>query len=183
MEDNIMKIAMITGSAHRHGTTATLADKFQQGALDAGHEVFRFDAAFQDVHPCIGCDKCRRTGTCTFAADDMKLLNPHLLAADAVVFVSPVYYFAINSQLKTVIDRFYANNEALMGGKKAFLITAMADDAMDSALAGNEMFRQMAGYLGWENAGILNARSASTAADLSKGDLDRAYALGKELHG
>ena len=79
-----MKIVMMTGSAHRNGTTATLADRFQQGALDAGHEVYRFDAAFQDVHPCIGCDKCRRTGTCTFAADDMKLLNPHLLAADAV---------------------------------------------------------------------------------------------------
>ena len=92
-----MKIVMMTGSAHRHGTTATLADRFQQGALDAGHEVYRFDAAFQDVHPCIGCDKCHRTGTCTFAADDMKLLNPHLLAADAVVFVSPIYYFTINA--------------------------------------------------------------------------------------
>lgn len=34
----------------------------------------------------------------------MKLLNPHLLAADAVVFVSPIYYFTINAQLKAVID-------------------------------------------------------------------------------
>lgn len=176
-----MKIVMITGSAHRHGTTAALADQFQQGALDAGHEVYRFDAAFQDVHPCIGCDKCLRTGECTFAADDMKLLNPHLLAADAVVFVSPVYYFTINAQLKAVIDRFYANNDALMGGKKAVLITAMADEAMDSALAGNEMFRQMTGYLNWENAGGLNARGASTAADLTKADLDRAYTMGREL--
>ncbi len=178
-----MKIAMLTGSAHRHGTTAALADRFQQGALDAGHEAYRFDAAFQEVHPCIGCDKCRRTGECTFAADDMKLLNPHLLAADAVVFVSPIYYFAINAQLKAVIDRFYANNEALMGGKKAILITAMADETMDSALAGNEMFRQMTGYLGWENAGILNVRNASAAGDLSEEDLSRAYALGRELRG
>ena len=111
----------------------------------------------------------------------MKLLNPHLLAADAVVFVSPIYYFTINAQLKAVIDRFYANNEVLMGGKKAVLITAMADTEMDSALAANEMFRQMTGYLGWENAGVLNARNASTAADLSEDDLARAYALGKEL--
>ena len=111
----------------------------------------------------------------------MKLLNPHLLAADAVVFVSPVYYFTINAQLKAVIDRFYANNDALMGGKKAVLITAMADTEMDSALAGNEMFRQMTGYLGWENAGVLNVRNASTAEDLTKEDLDRAYTLGREL--
>ena len=176
-----MKIVIITGSAHRHGTTAALADKFQQGALNAGHEVYRFDAAFQEVHPCIGCDKCRRTGVCTFAADDMKLLDPHLLAADAVVFVSPIYYFTINAQIKAVIDRFYANNEALMGKKKAILMTAMADTEMDSALAGNEMFRQMTGYLEWENAGILNARGASAAADLSEDDLARAYALGREL--
>ena len=70
-----MKIAMLTGSAHRHGTTAALADRVQQGALDAGHEVYRFDAAFQEVHPCIGCDKCVRTSECTFEADDMKELN------------------------------------------------------------------------------------------------------------
>lgn len=37
-----------------------------------------------------------------------------------------------------------------MGGKKAVLITAMADTEMDSALAAIEMFRQMTGYLGWE---------------------------------
>ena len=110
----------------------------------------------------------------------MKLLDPHLLAADAVVFISPIYYFTINAQIKAVIDRFYANNEALMGNKKAILITAMADTEMDSALAGNEMFRQMTGYLEWENAGILNARGASVAADLSEDDLARAYALGRE---
>lgn len=176
-----MKIVMITGSAHKQGTTATLADKFQQGALDAGHKVYRFDAAFQNVHPCIGCDKCRRTGVCTFDADDMKLLNPHLLAADAVVFVSPIYYFTINAQLKTVIDRFYANNETLSGRKKAILITAMADTEMDSALAANEMFRQITRYLEWETVGILNVRNASTAADLSEDDLSHAYAIGREL--
>ena len=85
-----MKVTILTGSAHKNGTTAALAAKFQQGALDAGHEVFRFDAAFHDVHPCIGCDVCRRTGTCAFNADDMKALNPHLLDADAVGVVSPI---------------------------------------------------------------------------------------------
>lgn len=112
----------------------------------------------------------------------MKLLDPHLLEADVVVFVSPIYYFNINAQLKTVIDRFYANNEALFGKKKAVLITTMADTGMDSALAANEMFRQMTGYLQWENAGILNAQGASVPADLKETDLARAYALGKDLH-
>ena len=176
-----MKIVMMTGSAHRNGTTATLADRFQQGALDAGHEVYRFDAAFQDVHPCIGCDKCRRTGTCTFAADDMKLLNPHLLAADAVVFVSPIYYFTINAQLKAVIDRFYANNEALMGKKKAVFLTAMADEDQKTASGANASFDLMADYLGWEIVGTLNVGGCSTADDLHEEDLTAAYELGKNL--
>lgn len=176
-----MKIVMMTGSAHRNGTTATLADRFQQGALDAGHEVYRFDAAFQDVHPCIGCDKCRRTGTCTFAADDMKLLNPHLLAADAVVFVSPIYYFTINAQLKAVIDRFYANNEALMGKKKAVFLTAMADEDQKTASGANASFDLMADYLGWEIVGRLNVGGCSTADDLHEEDLTAAYELGKNL--
>lgn len=35
-----MKVVMITGSAHKHRTTATLADKFEQGVKDVGHEFF-----------------------------------------------------------------------------------------------------------------------------------------------
>ena len=70
-----MNIVLLTGSAHRSGTTAALAREFQRGAEDAGHEVFRFDTAFREVHPCIGCDKCVRTSECTFEADDMKELN------------------------------------------------------------------------------------------------------------
>ena len=92
-----MKILVITGSAHKQGTTAYLAEKFVQGATEAGHEIYRFDAAFKNVHPCIACDKCHRTGVCTFQ-DDMNELNPRLIEADAVVFVSPIYYSNITAQ-------------------------------------------------------------------------------------
>ena len=176
-----MKIVMITGSAHKHGTTAALAERFEKGAAEAGHEVFRFDAAFKNVHPCIGCDKCQCTGVCTFDADDMKTLNPHLIEADAVIFVSPIYYYGINAQIKAVIDRFYANDGSLHGNKKAILITAMADTSMDSALGANATFNGIVDFMGWENAGILNAMNAYTAADLIEETLNRAYELGKNL--
>ena len=176
-----MKVTMITGSAHRHGTTAALADRFQQGALDAGHDVYRFDAAFKTVHPCIGCDKCHRTGVCAFDADDMKTLNPHLLEADVIAFVSPVYYFGLNAQIKAAIDRFYANDDKLHGGKKAALITAMADTSMESAIGGNATYENIVKFMEWENVGELNAMNAYTAADLSEEYLNRAYEMGKGL--
>ncbi len=46
-----MKITVITGSPHRNGTSALLADKFIEGAKTNGHDVFRFNAAFEDIHP------------------------------------------------------------------------------------------------------------------------------------
>ena len=176
-----MKLVVLTGSAHKNGTTAALAEQFVRGAKEAGHEVFRFDAAFQNVHPCIGCDKCHSTGVCAFDADDMKELNPHLIAADAVAFVSPIYYYDINAQLKAVIDRFYANDSKLHEGKKAVLLTAMADDSMESAVGANASFQGMCNFLGWKDAGILNAAGCMTAADLKSADLEQAYALGKNL--
>ena len=49
-----MNILMITGSAHKKGTSSYLADAFAKGAKEAGHAVCRFDAAYKNVHPCIG---------------------------------------------------------------------------------------------------------------------------------
>ena len=48
-----MKILVITGSPHKKGTSALLADNFIAGALEAGHEVFRFDTIFQVTQPCL----------------------------------------------------------------------------------------------------------------------------------
>ena len=53
-----MKLVVITGSPHRQGTSARLAEEFIKGAKEAGHTVYRFDAAQECVHPCIGCDVC-----------------------------------------------------------------------------------------------------------------------------
>ena len=60
------------------------------------------------------------------AADGMKELNPHLLAADT-----------------------------LMGGRRAVLITAMADADKRTASGANLSFDLTAEYLGWEITGRL----------------------------
>ena len=46
-----MHIVVITGSPHRNGTTAALADAFIEGAREAGHDIFRFDAAKEKYPP------------------------------------------------------------------------------------------------------------------------------------
>lgn len=177
-----MNIVMIAGSPHRHGATDWLASKFIEGATDAGHEVFRFDAAFKKVHPCIACEKCH-TGEdgCVFK-DDMLELNDRLIAADAVVFVSPIYYYDINAQVKAVIDRFYANDALLHKGKKTALLTAMADTSMTSAKGAVATFEGIAGFLEWEIAGTVIAMNSWTLDMLKESPYpQQAYDLGNSL--
>lgn len=108
-KEDKMKILVLTGSPRKGGNSNTLADNFIRGAEEAGHQVFRFDAAFKEVHPCIGCNKCGMNGPCIFK-DDFEFVRQHIVDADMVVFATPMYYFGISAQLKAVIDRFYAIN-------------------------------------------------------------------------
>lgn len=177
-----MKIVVLTGSAHKNGTTAMLADEFIKGAEKAGHEVFRFDAAYKNVHPCIACERCHNTDKGCAFQDDMNELNPHLLEADGIVFISPIYYYDINAQLKAVIDRFYANDAALHRNKKAALMVTMADDTEKTADGAVKSFKGTADFLEWKIAGTVIGVKCATVEDLKKTDyLKQAYEFGKSF--
>ena len=128
-----MKIVVLTGSPRKNGNSAYLAEQFIKGAEEKGHEVFRFDCAFKQVEPCRACNRCGMDGPCIFN-DDFQELRPHLIDANMVVFVTPMYYFGISAQMKRVIDRFYAINGQIKGARKkaAFLMT-YADTAKKEA--------------------------------------------------
>ena len=177
-----MKVVIITGSPHKNGTSAYLADQFIKGAQEAGHEIIRFDAAFKDVHPCLGCEKCHGdTPVCVFK-DDMQELNPHLIDADAVVFVSPIYYYDITAQLKAVVDRFYANDSLIHNDKKAILMVTMADNKTQSADGALASFRLMSHFLGWTIAGTVVGVNCWTLDMLQNTDYPKqAYELGRSL--
>lgn len=72
------------------------------------------------------------SGACV-QKDDMSEVEKLILNSDMIVFVSPIYYFGISAQLKTLIDRFYSFNTPLMGkGLKSALIVAAWDDSVTS---------------------------------------------------
>ncbi len=155
---------------------------FIVGGDDAGLEAPRLDPAFKNIHGCIGCDTCIRKGEGCVFKDDMQELNPHLLDADAIVFVSPIYYYNINAQIKAVIDRFYANNNALQGDRKAMLIVTMADETMESADGPALFFRNMCAYMEWECKGTLAAAGCWRREDMEKsGYPQKAYEWGKKI--
>ena len=102
-----MKIIVLMGSPNRNGSTGILAENFKRGAEEAGHLVEVIDVCHADIHPCIGCVKCGYEGPCV-QKDDVERIRKRLLASDMVVFATPLYYYGMSAQLKTVVDRFCA---------------------------------------------------------------------------
>ena len=177
-----MKVTVITGSPHKKGTYALLADKFIEGAKEVGHEVLRFDAAFEDVKPCLACDYCAsHDGECVHK-DAMNTWYEKLIDSDMVVFVTPLYYYAMSAQIKAVIDRFHANNAKLAGNKKAMLLATSygSDDWTMEALEKN--YESILRFMNWEDAGKLFATGCPIREMIEQSNFPtQAYELGKSI--
>ena len=180
-ESQKMKILVLTGSPRKGGNSATLADNFIKGAEQAGHKVVRFDAAFKNVHPCIGCNKCGMDGPCIFQ-DDFNFVRENIVDADVVVFATPMYYFGISAQLKAVIDRFYAINGQIHRPKKAVLLMTYANTAASEAEPIKKHYEVLLKYLGWQDAGQVIASGVWPVGAVNHTDYPKkAYELGVNI--
>lgn len=177
-----LKIVVLTGSPRRNGNSAHLAEQFIKGATESGHEIFRFDCAFQKVAGCAACDYCKMDGPCVIK-DDFELVRPHLITADMIVFATPMYYFGMSSQLKSVIDRFYALTGQIRKKykKTAFLMT-YSDTSPEEAEPMLSHYRNMIAHMGWEDAGTVVAPGVGPAGAVkTTGYGEEAYRLGKNV--
>jgi multimeric flavodoxin WrbA len=104
-EEVAMKVLAINGSSRKNGNTAALLGAVLEVCEKAGLEIELYQAGGRDVHGCRGCATCwKNTGRCVID-DWMNELYPKMKAADAIVLGSPTYFFDINSEIKSIIDR------------------------------------------------------------------------------
>jgi multimeric flavodoxin WrbA len=105
MDKNIL---VLTGSPRKNGNSFAMTDAFIQATQTKGHTVKRFDTAFMDVGGCHGCMTCYKTGKACSFDDDYNLIAPEILAADAVVFPMPVYWYTMPAQIKAVLNKTFS---------------------------------------------------------------------------
>ena len=102
-----MKILALSFSPRKGGNTETLLGEALKGAQQEGAMTELYSTIDKDIKPCDGCGSCRKTGECHIQ-DDMQGLYEKLLEADGVIFGTPVYFYNMTAQCKTVVDRTLA---------------------------------------------------------------------------
>ena len=98
------KVLIISSSLRRGSNSDALAEAFARGAAEAGNEVEQVSLKGKDLRFCMGCLACQKTQKCVIA-DDAPAIVEKMYAADAIAFATPIYYYELSGQLKTLLDR------------------------------------------------------------------------------
>lgn len=101
-----MKVLIVRGNPRKTGVCETLADAFSRGAKNAGADVLDFDASDKNILMCKGCFCCTAKNKCLID-DPLTALSPILSQSDAIVCVSPLYFFSMSAQMKRFFDRAF----------------------------------------------------------------------------
>ena len=177
-----MKIVILEGSPNKNGSTHMLAEQFRKGAEEAGHSVQVIDAAHADIRPCTGCIHCGYEGPCV-QKDDVSEIRQKILDADMLVFATPLYYYGMSAQLKTLIDRFCAFNSSIQRKhmKSALLSVAWnSDDWTFEALEAH--YDTLVRYLNLKDQGRVLGKGCGTPSMTSRSKyLQISYELGRNL--
>ena len=173
------RIIVLVGSMRKGGNTDLLAQAFADGAKQK-NQVEIISVADYKVNPCIGCNSCfTRDGNKCFQNDDMISIYEKLKEADIVVIASPVYFYGISAELKTIIDRLHTpmRNEFKIKKLALLLVGAAALPNLFDAI--KLQYQMILDYFHLEDLGMVLVRNVKNIGDIKKNiALKEAYDLG-----
>jgi len=105
-----MKILAISCSPRSNGNTVAILEEVLRGAQDEKADVDLYSVSGKTIQPCDGCWSCVNTGKCHIV-DDMQELYDKIVKADGIIFGTPIYFWSMTGQAKTVMDRTIALNQ------------------------------------------------------------------------
>ena len=177
-----MNILVLSGSPRKGGNTDLLVDAFVKGASPK-HHVEVVSVHDYKINPCMGCNACfRREDHACCQKDDMQIVYEKMAKAEMLVIASPVYFYGLSAQLKTVIDRFHNPiRDTFHIHKMALLLVGAASlpELFDSILVQYELCLK---FFKMEDVGRVLVRSAKDKGDVKNGDsLQKTFKLGQSI--
>ena len=177
------KVLIIPPSPRKGSNSDALAEEFAKGAQEAGHEVEKVSLIGKDIQFCRGCLACQKTKRCVIHDDADTLVQEKMLSADVLVFATPIYYYEMCGQMKTLLDRanpLYPSDYAF---RDVYFIATAAEDGDDV------WTRAASGLEGWiacfpkaHLSGVIFGGNA-TAVNTIQGNpaMEKAYEAGKAI--
>ena len=177
------KVLIISTSLRKNANSEILAREMERGAKEAGNAVEYLTLKDKEIKFCKGCLACQQLGKCVIN-DDANEITIKMKEADVIVWATPVYYYEMSGQMKTLIDRA---NSLFATGKNFSEVYVIATSAEDDKGIIQTVLNGVKGWIacfsGVELKGYVEAGGLESANDVQnrKDLLEQAYNLGKNL--
>lgn len=125
------KILVIKASPRLNGNSDILADSFIKGIDQTNHQVKEIALRDHQIGFCQGCLACQNGRNCVIK-DDANDIIKEIKNADVLVYATPVYFYQMNGQLKTLLDRTNPLFIQDYQFRDVYLLTTCADDTLES---------------------------------------------------
>ena len=122
------KVLILSSSPRRGGNSDTLCNEFMRGAIESGNEAEKVFLRDKTIHYCTGCSTCSLHGKPCPQKDDAAEIIEKMVAADVIVMATPVYFYTMSAQMKTLIDRCCGLYTEMKNKEFYFIVTAAEDD-------------------------------------------------------
>ena len=131
-------VLVLSTSPRKGGNSDALADAFVRGAQEAGNQVEKITLYDKTIGFCKGCLSCQNTQRCIIR-DDADAITQKMLTADVIAFATPIYYYGMCGQMKTLLDRANPLFPADYQFRDIYLLAAAAEadeHTVDGAVTG-----------------------------------------------
>jgi multimeric flavodoxin WrbA len=173
-------VLIISASPRKNGNSDMLCDRFAQGVKDSGNRVEKVFLASKNIGYCRGCGVCNDTHRCV-QRDDMAEILDKMVTADVIVLATPVYFYTMDGQMKTFIDRTVPRYTEISNKDFYYIMTAADTDKAS-------LNRTVESFRGFTEDCLDNARECGTIYGVGAwhvGEIkdtpayDEAYEMGK----
>lgn len=177
------KVLVISTSPRKGGNSEILAENFAKGAKEAGHTVEMICLHDKKINFCKGCFACQKTKHCVIK-DDAEIITQKMQSAEIIAFATPVYFYDMCGQMKTLLDRTHPICAADYAFRDIYLLAA-AGDGEEKSIDGT-----IEGLTKWVNCfkkakltNVVRGVNALDIGDILKNStaLKSAYEMGKNF--
>lgn len=175
-------VVVLSASPRKGGNSDLLCDMFLRGAEEAGHSVEKIFLRDHTIQYCTGCGVCNTTHHCV-QKDGMEEILRKMVEADVIVMATPVYFYSMDAQMKTLIDRTVPRYTEISNKEFYFIVTAADSDV-------GMMRRTMEGFRGFtedclhnaQEKGIIYGTGAWQIGEIQNSPaMPQAYEMGKQV--